>query len=267
MSVEHPYLLHPVTSEKVYVLPDVPHCLKNVRNALISHDICFGPNQFASWKDFEELWKLESARQLRFHVQLKRQHVELPLGKKMKVKIAAQTLSRTSAAGTDVCIKALSTAISGFLNELFSFIAIRVYHQMGMMRDRALHMAEFFNRVNNIFDLCNGASPYTLDGKASLSRANSAAKLEKLRSAITWIASWRFFSTKVGKQGQESRRHCFPEGWRVAISSMVHLAPMLLAAGFRHVPFRRMTQDHVEVTLFRFHVYETLSTKRFYYCF
>jgi hypothetical protein len=39
VSVEHPYFLHPCTGAEVYVLFDLPHLIKCLRNNLITHDI------------------------------------------------------------------------------------------------------------------------------------------------------------------------------------------------------------------------------------
>ena len=98
VSVEHPYFLHPITNRPMYVVPDVPHCLKNCRNALRKYDIEFEPGKFARWQDFNCLWQLESGVVLRCAPKLKADHVELPVGKNMSVSLAAQTFSRSTAA-------------------------------------------------------------------------------------------------------------------------------------------------------------------------
>jgi len=41
VSVEKPYFDHPVTGKSIYVIIDVPHCLKNTRNNLMKYDIEF----------------------------------------------------------------------------------------------------------------------------------------------------------------------------------------------------------------------------------
>lgn len=41
ISIEKPYFDHPVTGTPVYVIIDVPHCLKNARNCIMKYDIEF----------------------------------------------------------------------------------------------------------------------------------------------------------------------------------------------------------------------------------
>ena len=48
---------------QVYVVIDVPHCIKNARNALLNYNIEFGPadgRMVASWSGVWRLWYLES---------------------------------------------------------------------------------------------------------------------------------------------------------------------------------------------------------------
>lgn len=47
VSKEKPYIFHPFTGRPVYVVPDPAHCLKNLRNALRTHDILYAPGRFA----------------------------------------------------------------------------------------------------------------------------------------------------------------------------------------------------------------------------
>lgn len=47
---EHPYFNHPSTGDPVYVVIDIPHCLKNTRNALKNYDISFEGKRTARWE-------------------------------------------------------------------------------------------------------------------------------------------------------------------------------------------------------------------------
>ena len=38
-SLDNPWICHPVTGSKVFVLIDVPHCLKNLRNNMMNYKI------------------------------------------------------------------------------------------------------------------------------------------------------------------------------------------------------------------------------------
>ena len=86
-----------MTKQPVYVVADPPHRLKNARNALKRYDILFGPGKFARWSDLVKLVDLDCSQELRIS-RLSREHVELPVGRNMNVKLAAQTFSGSSTA-------------------------------------------------------------------------------------------------------------------------------------------------------------------------
>ena len=209
-----------VTGEPVYVIPDPPHCLKNARNALKTHGIRFAPNKFARWQDFVKLVTLDGKSDLRIVPKLNMNHIDLILGRNMKVNIAAQTLSHSAAVG------------------------IRTYVRLGMMPAKSLDTAEFMERVNAMFDLGNGTSPNAPNSKASLTPLNFREKACQLQKCAEWVSKWRFF-----KDGKETHRHQFHSGWSIALCSMAALGKRLLFSdGFEHVPLRRLSQDHIEVS-------------------
>ena len=94
----HPFFIHSITKEPVYVVPDPPHCLKNARNALRGNNILYEQGKFARWSDFVKLVNLECSRELRVAPKLSREHVELTVGRNMCIRLAAQTFSRAAAA-------------------------------------------------------------------------------------------------------------------------------------------------------------------------
>ena len=79
---------------------DVPHCLKNTRNVLFRHYTILYENRMVEWGHVLKLHDLERSSdakaQLRLAPRLKSVHVNLPMGKNMRVDIAAETLSRTT---------------------------------------------------------------------------------------------------------------------------------------------------------------------------
>jgi hypothetical protein len=185
VSVEHPYFIHPVSHKKVFVFADIPHCLKNCRNALRTNRIEFESGKFARWDDFTKLWELECGNQLKFNSKLTINHVELPVGANMKVKVAAQTLSRRTAA------------------------AIRCYYRLNMIQKCALDTAEFMERVGDLFHLGNSVSPCDEDRKSSVTLLNVESKLAAMKNGILWIGKWKFHFTKNGKQ---NNHHTFNHG-------------------------------------------------------
>ena len=156
---------------------------------------------------------------MQFAPKLSADHVELPVGRNMKASISAQTLSNTTTAAVRSCM------------------------QLNMMPKEALDTADFMMKVNAIFDLGNDTSPNQPAKKAAVCKASLTEKLVALDSAIEWIGDLRFFSNTTHK---ESKRHTFPDGWRIALRSMRLLSEELLNDGLRHVPLRRLGQDHIE---------------------
>ena len=185
VSIEHPNFIHPVTHKKVFVFADVPHCLKNCRNALKTNKIEFERGKFACWEDFKKLWELECRHHLKFNSKLTINHVELPVGPNMKVKLAAQTLSRRTAS------------------------AIRSYYRLNMMEKRSLDTAEFMERVGDLFHLGNSVSPFDEDRKSSVTLQNFESKSAAMKNGIEWIGKWNFYFTKNGK---ENNHHTFNLG-------------------------------------------------------
>ena len=112
---------------------------------------------------------LDGKNDLRIVPKLNMDHIDLHLGRNMKVDIAAQTLSHSATVG------------------------IRTYVHLGMMSAKSLDTAEFMERVNAMFDLGNGTSPDAPNSKASLTTINFREKVRQLRECAQWVGTWRFF--------------------------------------------------------------------------
>ena len=93
-----PWFPNPSNScEKVYVLLDVCHMLKLLRNTLADLDtIVDGNNSRIRWQYLVELEKLQSREGLRIGNKLKLAHIEFQQ-QKMKVNLAAQIFSSSVA--------------------------------------------------------------------------------------------------------------------------------------------------------------------------
>ena len=98
-----PYFPHPAdSSKKIYVLLDVCHMLKLTRNMVAQLQILNDMNGKAiRWKYFEELHCLQETEGLRLGNKLK-SHINYEK-QKMKVNLAAQTLSSIVADAIDFC--------------------------------------------------------------------------------------------------------------------------------------------------------------------
>ncbi|KAF0309735.1 hypothetical protein FJT64_019194 [Amphibalanus amphitrite] len=83
---------------EVVCIHDVPHLIKCLRNTLMKHDILVDDKR-ASWSHVTEFFEKDSQRTLRSAPKLTRKHVAPNNFQKMKVRYAAQVLSRSVAVG------------------------------------------------------------------------------------------------------------------------------------------------------------------------
>ena len=87
----------------IHVIFDVPHLVKNVRNNLQKYDIQYGA-QTASWKDIRRFYDIDKTQPIRLAPRLTGRHLDVSNTQKMRVRLAAQTLSHSVAAGMSVHI-------------------------------------------------------------------------------------------------------------------------------------------------------------------
>jgi len=89
---------------RVYVVFDVPHLLKNVRNNLQRHDIQIDDGT-AYWKHIEQFYHLDKISPIRLAPKLTDRHINITCTNKMRVSLAAQVLSHSVAAGIKMRVK------------------------------------------------------------------------------------------------------------------------------------------------------------------
>jgi hypothetical protein len=219
VSCSDPYLIHPVTAHQVYVVIDPPHCLKNTRNALMSNNIRFG-NRIAKWEHVLSFYEADCKQELRLAPKLSELHLNLRLGKKMKVSLAANVLSHSVASG------------------------IRAMVQRGHMPVDSLQTADFIDQMNSIFDLVN--SCHNSKHSRPITAKNIDDHVEQFEKAKEFIASWSFIPLSGRKEKMSMK---FNLGWLITLSSLQMLATRLLVPGsdVKFLHLRRFTQDHVEV--------------------
>ena len=82
----------------VAALHDVPHLIKCVRNGLLKHDVAVD-GQELSWRHITVFYEEDKDRPIRSAPKLIKAHLQPDAFKKMKVKLATQIFSRSTAAG------------------------------------------------------------------------------------------------------------------------------------------------------------------------
>jgi hypothetical protein len=123
---------------KVYVIFDVPHLLKNVRNNLMKHNIKFGDGEAtACWDDICTFYENDKRHQIRLASRLTDGHIDVSSTRKMRVRLSAQVLSHSVAAG-------IQTQVA--CNDIHSVTA--------------KYTAEFVEKMDVLFDLLNSRNSF-----------------------------------------------------------------------------------------------------------
>jgi cobalamin biosynthesis Mg chelatase CobN len=119
-----------VDGKRISTIFDVPHLLKNTRNALIDCGIEFSKQKVAKFKHIQAAFNLDQqTRTYRLLPKLKNEYFNFKDSYvKMKVKVAAQQLSHTVAA------------------------AIETFSDKGKLPIKAMHTAEFVSFIDSLFD-------------------------------------------------------------------------------------------------------------------
>jgi hypothetical protein len=153
---------HP--SRRVHVILDLVHMLKLVRNSLGSSRIIKSPSGLVKWEYIENLHNLQEEIGLRAGTKIKKQHIEWQRNK-MKVSIAAQTLSTSVADALD------------FLREDL---------KMNEFQDSKA-TSEFIRLFDRLFDIFNSRSFIGRNFKAPLKLENQHEWLSLFAEASLYI--------------------------------------------------------------------------------
>lgn len=132
LTYENPSFLH--NGKRILFLFDAPHIIKAVRNNLMKYEFHFDDGKFASWKDIQQLYQIDSKNDIRCCPKLTKSHLSPNNFQKMKVKLATQVLSHTVSS-------AMYTGVS-----------------TGQLPPRAAATAEFIEMFDQIFDSLNSSS-------------------------------------------------------------------------------------------------------------
>ncbi|XP_064214107.1 uncharacterized protein LOC135266776 [Tribolium castaneum] len=125
-----------INNQPIVTIFDVPHLLKNTRNALLKCKIQFAPHKYAKFEHIESVFNFDQQKTFKSLPKLKKEYFNFKDSyMKMKVKVAAAQLSSSVAA-------AIETFVS------FAHI----------LPSEAIHTAEFVQKVDNMFDSLNGSN-------------------------------------------------------------------------------------------------------------
>ncbi|CAH1731462.1 unnamed protein product [Aphis gossypii] len=136
---ENPYTV--INSKKIFLMYDIPHLMKSIRNNLLTGNIILTTNEGEKkicFNDFRETYKIDScSKTTRAMCKIDQRHLYPNPWQKMSCKLALQVFSNTVSA-------AIKTAIE--TGELIS--------------STAQDTANFFLQLNNLFDVLNSKNLY-----------------------------------------------------------------------------------------------------------
>lgn len=145
-----PYFLHPINLKNIYVIFDACHMLKLIRNTFGDEKlfIDYEGNKI-EWRYIKQLAHLQENEGLRAGNKLNLRHIQY-YKMKMKVNLAAQTLSQSAADSLETCVKELKLPAFQGCEPTIKFI----------------------RSINILFDFLNSRNLYSQGYKAPLKREN-----------------------------------------------------------------------------------------------
>ncbi len=221
-----PYFVHPSDKKKkVYVLLDICHMLKLIRNTLADGGILVdGDGRKICWEYITALQKLQESEGLRLGNKLKQAHTNW-WQQKMKVILAAQTFSASVADAIDYCRDTLK------LPEFQGSQAT----------------VEFIRTFDHLFDVLNSRNPCAKGYKAPLRKSNQETWAAFFEESYTYIMGLR---NTAGTLMYKTRRKTGFVGFLVAIKSMEQIFSDLVEkenATMNYVLTYKFSQDHLEL--------------------
>jgi hypothetical protein len=157
-----------VDGKRICTIFDVPHLLKNIRNALIDCGIEFSKQKVAKFEHIQAAVNLDQqTRTYRLLPKLENEYFNFKDSYvKIKVKVAAQQLSHTVAA------------------------AIETFADKGKLPIEAMHTAEFVSFIDSLFDSLNGSQLRPSEGKNLKCALSKDSKSGQLRTNFKFVEGW-----------------------------------------------------------------------------
>ncbi len=220
------YFTHPLDkNKKIYVLLDVCHMLKLVRNTLDSFGTLVDKDgKKICWKYIVELQKLQDEEGLRLGNKLKFAHIKWEQ-QKMKVDLAAQAFSASVADAIEYCTNVL---------KLPQFQGSEA-------------TVEFIRIIDHLFDILNTRNPCARGYKEALRTTNKGSWLPFVNQASNYIKGLR---DEMGNLMYKTKRKTGFVGFILAIESVKSLFHELVGrtdAPMNYLLTYKFSQDHLEL--------------------
>jgi len=223
-----PMFSHPCDPQwKVSIFLDACHMLKLMRNALADKSVLIdGDGNEIKWQYLKDLQELQSEEGLLAANKLNERHIQWTR-QKMKVKLAAQTLSASVASALEFCNQHLNIA---------------------KFKDSGATV-KFIRTLDRLFDVLNSRNPLAKGFKAPLRVGNECIWRPFLLSAVDYLKQLKLSN---GQLVSESLRKTGVIGFVASATSIMQVFDTLVANHRHPVPMKyilsyKFSQDHLEL--------------------
>ncbi|XP_018371203.1 PREDICTED: uncharacterized protein LOC108766419 [Trachymyrmex cornetzi] len=210
-----------VRSEEIVIIFDVPHLLKNTRNALLRSVIKFDTHKVAKFEYIHNDFKVDQQFPFKLLYKLKESEFNFKDSYlKMKVQVAARQLSRSVANAINVW---------------------SVSNMNGIFQAEALQTAEFVELIDNLFDSLNGWTTLAKHGKVyNCCLQDNSPHLALWNKVLSQLPKWELFDKGTGKN--VTNIYHFVKGWEISIKSIIALWNALKVDGLKYLNLRNLNQ-------------------------
>lgn len=220
MTTEEPFFC--VNNIQVHWFYDAPHLLKSVRNNMRKYNLNV-ENAVVSWRYVKQFYEKDKEQDIRLAPKVGMQHIEKHGYSDMKVKLAAQVLSRTVAAG------------------------VFTHASLGLLPQEAVHTGNCIHKIDQLFDAFNSSSKYHYkEARRALSSDTCHTKF--LSDMKKFLESWKFVTPP------NVHIYCI-KGWIININSLQNLWNDVQKYSVQYLMTRRLSQDPLE------HLFGTLRSR------
>lgn len=220
-----PYFQHPSTKENIFVIFDACHMLKLFRNCLGQLKVLKdSEGNLIEWRFIENLVNLQEQEGLRAGNKLRRAHIDFHK-MKMKVMLAAQTLSSSTASSIEYCDKYL---------KLKNF-------------EGSSGTVKFIRSVDRIFDFLNSRNPFGKGFKSPLRKSNEVFWRQNILQEIDYLKG---ISDVTGTPIWKTRRYVPFVGFITAVISVINIFDLYVKpedSQLRYLLTYKLSQDHLEL--------------------
>lgn len=218
------YFHHPITKEKIFIFLDPCHMLKLIRNCLASQKaLTDGEGKSILWSYFEALSELQYSEGLKAGTKLSKRHIQW-FREKMKVKLAAQTLSNSVAD---------------------AFIYLSKDLLISQFKDVEA-TSNFTRIVNNLFDIFNTQSRFS---NYPFRKALSMQTADDIFSYLNFCKNYINQLSLRDELVVNSRRKTGFIGFLICIESLHGLFKQYIVETplLKYLVTYKLSQDHLEI--------------------